>query len=68
MYTLLLCPTALVPVLSHVIISYWIKHVTAASLNFLSLQLYVACSFLFEKRLCHRCSVFIFIQIVCCLS
>lgn len=48
---------ALVPVLSHVIISYWIKHITVASLNFLSLLLYVACSFLFERRLCHRCSV-----------
>lgn len=67
MHALLLCPTALIPVISHVIISYWIKHVTGASLNFLSLLLYVACSFLYERRLCHRCPVFIFIQIVSCL-
>lgn len=64
MYALLLCPIILIPVLFHVIISYWIKHVTVASLNFLSLLLYVARSFLFGRRLCQRCSVFIFIQIV----
>lgn len=67
MYALLLCPPALIPVISHVTISYWIKPITVASLNFLSLLLYVACRFLYERRLCHRCSVFVFIQIVLCL-